>query len=547
MVFVKRVLILLMLAASVAHAQVNRYMIFFTDKTGSPYTINAPEQFLTERAINRRIKQNITVTGQDIPVKIEYIQGVSNTGATILYATRWMNGILVECEAPVAASIESLAYVHAVEFVAPGGRPPGAGERIRTGNRIKETKETAITTSQLSMIGLDQMHNAGFRGEGISIAVLDAGFPGVTQTSPFFGHLFSEGRIHPELSYDFVHDKVDVFAEDDHGTRSLSIMGAYQPGVFIGGAHKADYLLFITEDDPTEYRIEEYNWLFAAERADSLGADIIATSLGYNDFDEDNLPAGMSFDYERSDMNGKTAVVTQAAGMAADRGMVVVCSAGNEGVNSWQVITAPADAENILAVGGTTSAQEKFSSSSIGPAADGRVKPDVAALGTGVAIITANGNITSGSGTSYSAPLVASMVAGTWQRNPELTNKELIDFIKSTASQSENPDNLLGYGIPNFKAIVNKIEWIPQEKVFEVFPNPIEDDTLNIRPRSPEEIDTCTIEIVSAEGKMVERKTISFDWLNRTYTADCSLLSPGVYYLHIRTAVHSLSFRLVKI
>lgn len=547
MAFVKRsILILLLFTCSWSYAQTNRYMVFFKDKAGSNYSVDTPGEFLTERSIERRIRQQITVTEQDLPVNQDYIQQVDNAGAEILYPSRWVNGVLVECDASAIPSVESLSCVSDVELVAPGGKPSAAGGRIRSGNRVKDGKASEVTISQLSMLGIDHMHAAGFRGEGIYIAVLDNGFPGVN-THPTFSHLFTEGRIHQDFSYDFVHDSPDVFAGDDHGTRSFSIIGAYQEDVFTGGAYNADFILYVTEDEATEYRIEEYNWLIAAERADSLGADIISTSLGYNDFDEKNLPGGLSFDYEKADMDGTTAVITRAAQLAAERGIVVVCSAGNEGSNSWQTVTAPADAADILAVGGVYLSGEKHPGSSMGPTADGRIKPDVVALGTGVTIITGSGNITSGTGTSYSAPLVTSLVAGLWQENPELTNKEVMELVKSIASQSTDPDNLLGYGVPNFKGVVTNVEWARLEKAFEIFPNPVVVDTLYIRPRKAMGIDSCRLEIISAEGKVISRQNIRFDQENGVYVANCSSLPAGVYYLHLRTEGHFASFKLVKI
>src|SRR5690606_12003754 len=201
----------------------------------------------------------------------------------------------------------------------------------------------AATNVQLNMIGLTDMHSDNIRGEGVTIAILDSGFEGVDVTAPF-SQIFQEGRIDLQASRDFVYNSDNVFQYDDHGTEVFSVIAAFQPGEFTGGAYKASYQLYVTEEVPTEYRIEEYNWLFAAERADSAGADIIQSSLGYYDFD------GASMDYLKSQMDGVTAVVSKAAKWAADRGIIVVVSAGNEGNVSWQIITAPADVENVLAV-----------------------------------------------------------------------------------------------------------------------------------------------------------------------------------------------------
>lgn len=538
--FVKRVsLFLLLLTWSASWAQENRYMVFFKDKTGTPYSISQPEEYLSARALARRNRQHISITEQDIPVNTSYVLGVQNANAKVFYSTRWMNGVLVQCEETAIPQIEALEYVASVQLVAPGERPLPNG-RKKSGSRIKEVKAGEINASQQAMLGIGQMHDAGHRGEGVWVAVTDSGFPGV-DVHEAFSHLFSEGRLYSNLSHDFVHGGTGVFQYDDHGTRVLSVMAAYQPGQFIGGAYKASFLLFVTEDSPTEYRIEEYNWLFAVERADSLGVDIINTSLGYNTFD---LP---SMNYAKSDMNGNTAIISRAANWAAEKGMLIVTSAGNEGVNSWKTITAPADAENVLSVGGVISGGEKMASSSEGPSADGRIKPEVAALGSGVYVMADDGSILARTGTSYSAPLVTSLAAGIWQRYPDLTNFELIDIIKNTASQAESPDNRLGYGIPNFKAIVNKLEWKPQENLFEVYPNPVISDTVYISLADPETTNTALVEIVSMQGQLIVSKVVSFSWLNTVYTADCSALSSGVYFLQVSTADGLFTYKLVKL
>lgn len=534
------VVLLLALTSFICHAQVNRYMVFFEKRNESAYAATSPEEFLTPRALVRREREKMSVTIEDFPVDPKYLNRIDSAGGEIIHVTRWLNGALVQCDASLISVLGGLPGVIKTELVARGPKPTSTGGRIRGGGRSKDGHAGTLTQAQLSMLGIDEMHAAGFRGEGISIAVFDSGFPGVNSTAPFV-HLFSDGRIHTDVSYDFVHGTPNVFAHDDHGTRTFSILAAYEQDVFTGGAYKADFTLFITEDDLSEYKVEEYNWLFAAEKADSLGVDIISSSLGYYDFDDSSL------NYSKSDIDGKTAVSTLAASMAAQRGILVVVSAGNEAFNSWGTITAPADAENILAVGGTTSSGKKYASSSPGPSADGRIKPDLAALGTGVSIITGSGNKTTGTGTSYSAPLVAGLAAGVWQKNPELTVTELIELIKSTASQFDQPDNLLGYGIPNYRALITKTEWKEQDEVFEVYPNPVNADTLNIRPRNPEEIDSCTIEIVSMDGRLILKKEIDFTWLNGIYTADCSTLPPGVYYLHIRSNNHAVSLKFVKI
>ena len=270
------------------------------------------------------------------------------------------------------------------------------------------------------MLGIPQMHADGFRGEGMTIAFLDGGFMGVNTTAAF-QELFNEGRYDDVVSHDFVRNTDNVFQYDDHGSQVFSVIAANIADDFTGGAYKANFQLFVTEDASSEYRVEEYNWLFAAERADSAGVDIISSSLGYYDFDI------ASMNYSTAQMDGKTAVVTQAAQWAADRGIVVVTSAGNEGnIPSWRIITAPADGADVVAVANLTPQGVASSSSSRGPAADGRIKPDLAALGSGVTVVQDNGAIGTASGTSLAAPLITSLIAGVWQNFRNSLRRKLL-------------------------------------------------------------------------------------------------------------------------
>ena len=535
-----RTFFLISIVSLSASAQENRYMVFFADKEGVPFSAAEPIEFLSEKAIDRRLRQGIDISEQDFPVNTAYVAGIRDAGAGTFFTSRWMNGVLIQCDPGVLPSVESLPYVDRVEMVAPLPKLQSGGRRSFSFRR-KNNQAGSETESQLKMIGVDRMHEGDYKGKGVNIAILDSGFPGVN-TSPAFQHIFSDDRFSEDVSYDFVHNGADVFQYDDHGTEVLSVIAAEIPDAFTGGAHEATFQLYITEDVPTEYRIEEYNWLFAAERADSAGVDIIHSSLGYYDFDD------VTMNYSREQMDGKTTVVSRAAQWAADRGILVVTSAGNEGaIDTWRIITAPADAKDLLAIGAVNSALQKTSSSSIGPAADNRIKPDLAALGAGVKVVKASGQISTSSGTSLAAPLITSLAAGVWQRYPDLTNKEVIALLKQTASQANNPDNLLGYGIPNFQAVVNFQEQTPQLAEFEIFPNPLVDDTLTISPFDPGVIETCDIEIISAHGRVLGRDTAHFNWLNRNYKTDMSGLASGIYYIRVFHEKRRHTFRLVKL
>lgn len=527
-----------LILSSTGLAQINRYMVFFKDKSGSPYSVSQPVQFLSQKAIDRRIGQGIGIMPEDIPVNTRYVQEVKNTGAEVFFTTRWLNGLLIQCQSSLLPTLRALPDVDRIEFVAPQARLMNAGRR-HTYLKKKNTHTAVKTQTQLQMLGIPTMHQEGYKGEGMTIAVFDGGFKGVN-TAPAFQHIFDEGRLNEAVSHDFVQNTPDVFQYDDHGTNVLSIIAADIPDDFTGGAYEADFQLYVTEDVSSEYRVEEYNWLFAAERADSAGVDIVNTSLGYYDFDNNAM------NYTTAQMDGVTAVVTRAAQMLANRGVVVVSSAGNEGnIPSWRIITAPADAVDVIAVANVNAQGIVSSSSSIGPSSDGRIKPDLAALGSGVTVVRDDGSTSTASGTSLAAPLITSLVAGVWQRYPELTNKELINVLKRTASRAANPDVYMGYGIPNFMAVVNYFERVRQTEIFEVYPNPVR-DTLIVSPFDPDSVPSCRVELISAQGQIIANANVNFSWLNNTYKADLSNVSPGFYYVRIWMGHRRFVFKIIK-
>lgn len=535
----KNFAVILIFLASNGWAQINRYVVFFKNKGGSSYSTSRPLEFLSQRAVDRRIRQGISVAQEDLPVNETYVQAVRDAGANTFFRTRWMNGVLVQCDGALIPIIQNLAFVDRVEFVAPNEKLMSGG-RKRTELKTKELRAASSTQAQLQMIGLDEMHSAGYQGDSIIVGIFDGGFQGVN-TASAFQHIFNENRIDLSVSKDFVTNSDDVFQYDEHGTEVFSVIAAYQDGLYTGGSYEADYQLFVTEDVSSEFRIEEYNWLFAAERADSAGVDVINSSLGYYNFDQ------ASMDYPKTAMDGETAIVSRAAQLVADRGIAVICSAGNEGGIAWRIVTAPADVKDVLAIGNVNGSGVRSGSSSTGPTADGRIKPDVAALGVNTAVIKPNGTLGSASGTSLAAPLVTSLVAGVWQRYPNLTNLEVMDAIRKSASQANTPDNLLGYGIPNFKAVINYLEQSQQEHAFEVYPNPTTDDSIIIKPFDPIQVSSCKIELVNAQGQVVSEVMANFSWVNRTYSSSLSALSAGIYFVRIWWGDKKFTHKLIKI
>ncbi len=449
----------------------DRYMVFFTDKNGTSFSVNQPEQFLSQRALQRRQKQQIRIVANDLPVNQTYIDAVKALGAETYFATKWMNGLLIQSEASLIDDIEALPFVSHTEYVAPGILLT-AGESNADGFESANGEEASRSDFQNDMLGIGEMHAAGYQGEGLLIGVFDGGFSNLSSIAAF-DHLFQDNRI--LYTHDFTINRSSVENEFSHGRRVLSVLAA-RSDELTGTAPGASYILSVTEAQG-EYRVEEYNWLFAAERADSAGVDIINTSLGYNLFQDPSM------NYSLDQMDGQTTVITRATNLAASKGIALVTSAGNTGQNVlWPIITAPGDSPSILAVGSVNAALQKARISSFGPTADDRIKPDVAALGVSTAVSGTDGNVTFSDGTSFASPLVAGLMAGVWQAYPELTADELLGLIRLSGSQYDAPDNELGYGIPNFVTISRIAEEIdlPTAEDLTVYPNPTSASFVNI-------------------------------------------------------------------
>lgn len=498
-----------------------RYVVHLKDKSNSPFEVSNPSEYLSKRAIERRAAQSIEVTEEDLPVNPDYLDEIENTGAEVFFTSKWFNNVLVQASETEVASIELLSFVDSVEFVAPG-------EKLKSNSRMadledEEGTEALQTDFQNNLIGVQELQNEGFLGEGIIIAFMDGGFLGVDNTSPF-EHLFNDNKI--KCQYNLVENDDNPFQYLQHGTQVLSTVVAKIPDTYIGVAPEADIMLFITEDDSgsrPEFRIEEYNFLYAAEMADSAGVDIINASVGYNTFDS----AYMNYTYEQ--MDGNTTVITRAAEKAFTKGILVVTSAGNEGTSSWQYVTAPADGPNVLSIGSVESNLSKSSFSSIGPTADGRIKPDLMAYGRSTALIGQNGNAGSNSGTSFASPQVAGLAALLWQRNPELTNKELFDLLLSLGSQANNPDNLYGHGIPNHVMDITAIDDLKDKNLL-VYPNPFSSE-LQINSLVAQRL--YHFNVIDASGKMLREITVNSDY-DGTVTLDLDDVNAGFYLLEIQ-------------
>ena len=419
------------------------FRVYLKDKGETSYKAYAPESFLSPVSIEKRMLREVFVDETDFPVSDRYIHAITALGMRYVVQSKWMNTIVVEsADSLVIERLNTISFVDSVKCVWKGeGRlatepcPDDTARFVAAGQPAAHTVYGSAE-EQIKMLNGIRLHDAGYRGKGIRIAVIDAGFMNTDRMDAF-------ASLNLLGTYNATFPGRNIFCEDNHGTKVLSCMAANIAGVMVGTAPEAAYLLMKSEDIRSEYPIEEDFWASAVEYADSVGVDIISSSLGYNRFD--SIPGY----YSQENLDGQTAFVSRVAKKAAQKGMLVVVSCGNEGNGSWERITFPADVKDVLAVGGVTIEKEKSIFSSVGMTADYRIKPDVVALGTNVCVINDAGQPEYKHGTSFSAPIVTGLAACLWQAFPLLKNTALIQLIKETASQSHNPDVQLGYGIPD--------------------------------------------------------------------------------------------------
>lgn len=539
--------VLYLLSAGLVEAQsvVNYYWVAFADKTGSEFSIDSPEMFLSAKALERRQKQGITIDETDLPVSVVYLDSLRSLGAVIGNPSRWLNGCTIQADSTLAAAINELEFVTQVQLT-----KPGLTTRSIKQKWVDEIVRTAIDTAlygssvdQVGQLNGQFLHNQGYKANGIEIAVLDAGFYKANQFDAF-ADLMSEGRLLG--TRDFVTPCNDVFQEHYHGMSVLSTMAVNREGELVGTAPQASYYLFRTEDTLTEYLIEEDNWVAAAEYADSLGVDLINSSLGYYEFNDTTM------NHSYSDMDGVSTRVTKAANMAVEKGMFVCVSAGNEATHSWKYIIAPSDGDLVLAVGAVGKDGTKASFSSVGPAADGDIKPNVVAMGLGTSLVTSDGTIGKLNGTSFSSPVLAGMAACLWQANPDVTALQLKQAIEQSASQYLSPDSLLGYGIPDFQAAdqllkngaVGVPENIPQETSWRIYPNPVK-TCLFLKKTGDSIADFIELRLSNMAGVVVLQKKISS--ANSLFQANLGGLPRGLYIARVLEGDEQFAFKVVKI
>jgi len=440
-------------------AQFNRYIIQIRNKASNPYSLSNPSSYLSTRAIARRTRYNISIDSTDLPITPRFIDSIRNVpNVTILNNSKWLNMVAIFTTDPAAiAAINSFTFVQSTNPIA----ARIASEKNEKPDKFKyeslqpvpnftTTRTTNLllnygqTTSQINFHKGQFLHDRGFQGENMIIAMLDGGYASY-KTNPAFDSIRINSQIIGE--WNFVNNIQNTDGFSGHGMNCLSTIAANRPGVMVGTAPHAKFWLFVTEDGASEYPIEEVNWAAAAEFADSSGADVISSSLGYQDFDN------TAFDYLYAQRNGNTAISTRAADLAAKKGMIVMNSAGNYGglPDQRKYVSCPADGDSVVAVGATNTNGVISNFSSWGPNSEGKVKPNIVSVGEGTIVSDFNGNPVSGNGTSFSNPNIAGLITALWGAFPEFSNMKIIDAVQRSAHKFTNPDERFGYGIPNMR------------------------------------------------------------------------------------------------
>lgn len=525
------ILFLLLLTLN-SYAQ-EAYRIYFKDKGAQQEELlTQPFKYLSPKAIENRSLRGVEIEFTDLPVFLEYISALTQMGIEVEMKSKWFNyagAILTDAQ---LKKVEQLPFVVKTEQVIP---------LKYSFAQVEATQDLPFdygnAENQTEMVRGNALHEAGMLGEGMTIAVLDGGFFG-TDTSPAFDSLWMQNRV--KGTYDFVQNDTDIYDVGSHGTKVLSVMTGFVDSQMVGSAPMANYWLLKSEDETSERIAEMDNWLEAAEFADSVGADMITSSLGYNEFD------GGVGNHVYADMDGNTTVVTKAADMAAKKGILVIVSAGNEGNGPWHHITAPADGDSVLSVGAVNQLENLAGFSGRGPTSDNRIKPDVVAQGQATAYATSAGNVAFGQGTSFACPIISGFAACLWQSSPQRSNMDIYKEIIENSSQYFTPDNEKGFGIPNFeRALFNiSIDEIKQETSgFTIYPNPVK-SIINLSGNGDQVQSITAIKIYDSAGKLIGE---GFEPMSSSGKISIKAPElPGVYFLSISIGTKAYVEKIVK-
>jgi len=500
------------LVCTAAIAQPGYYWVKFKDKNNNIFSISNPQQFLSQKSIERRHKQGIALNETDLPISENYIASVTPFVTDVVHRLKWFNTLVVTINSQSDInSIKALPFVDSVDIIQKF-LPRAAYNRNKFEEVYPDHDQSIVYPNiygaayhQANMLSVDILHQMGFKGQGIIVSSMDNGFHNVNVAAAL-------DSIRPNIlaTWDFVHNNANVYDSGEHGTTTFSCLAGNVPGKFLGTAPNANYLLLQSEDDDNEWILEEYHWAAAAEWADSAGAQIFTTSLGYTDFPSDttNNPGNHTY----SDLDGSKTIIARAGNVAFGKGILVLNSAGNEGEKPWHYISTPADGDSIMAVGAVDSTETITKFSGRGPAANGKIKPDVCAQGASSAVITSNNFITTSNGTSFSCPIMAGAAASLWSAFPDKTNREIYDAIMLSCDRFWKPDNDYGYGIPNFYTAYLLLKTNYDGNVIKIsddvtiFPNPFYNE-LNVSLYSAE-AKTRKVEIFDLQGKLVLSKNV---------------------------------------
>ncbi len=532
----KNTIITLIIAVlfSMASTAQEQAWVYFNGKTNVQQFIDNPTTMLSPKALTRRANQGIALDELDVPIDPTYVQAINTTpDVTVLAKSKWLNAVHVFGTQAAIQGLESLPIVAEVAFA---DRSLNA-RRLHTTTSQDLLNKTALqtvydygsATNQIEQIAGDYLHEQDFTGQGMTIAVIDNGFPGV-DTFAAFQHLQDNNQI--KGGYNFVERNDDFYSRGTHGTAVLAAIAAKIEGTIVGTAPDADYYLFITEDTDNEHPLEESLWVEAAEKADSLGVDVLNTSLGYTEFTDSR------YNYTYADMNGQTTFISRGADIAFTRGMIVVNAAGNSGSSAWQYIGAPADAENVLSIGAVDASGNIASFSSFGPTSDGRIKPDVCAQGVATASISGSGDLAAYSGTSLAAPVLTGAITCLWQAFPTKTNTEIVEMVKTSAHLYSSPTAQEGYGIPNFENAFTSTLSIDEGvfKGIQMFPNPVREHIVIQNAKGV--LFTC----YTLQGKLCAKAFVSENF----YQLNLANMASGMCIIQLEKEGELTNFKWIK-
>ena len=537
----KKLLLFTLLVFNFGFSQEDAW-VYFNDKPNAAFYLSNPLQMLSQRALDRRTAQGIILDNTDVPIAQTYIDQVTAaTGITVMAKSKWLNALHVRGTQADIQLLTNLTFVNHIQFA-------NTSLNSRHSNTIQKTtviqpvnKQLEVLTdfnyggssNQIQMLNGHLLHQQNYTGQGKIVAIMDGGFPGVNTASPF-QRLRDNNLILG--GYNFPDRNTSIYTRNSHGTSVLSCMAGYVDNQLVGTAPDAQYYLFITEDTYSENPVEESYWVEAAEMADSLGVDVINTSLGYFEYDNPD------YSYSYSDMNGIKTFAARGADKAFSKGMICVTSAGNSGNSANPHIATPADAITTLTVGAVDSSENYVSFSSIGPSFDGRVKPDVCAKGYLASVSNASGNIVNANGTSFSSPILAGMVATFWSAVPNMTNAQIVQFVKESADIYANPTIYKGYGVPDFQlALTNalSVDSYENDSII-LYPNPVQDRLTIVFPESET---TSKLVLYNNIGQQLEEFVISET--NPTIYLDN--LASGLYFYQLKAANKTTQGKLLKL